>query len=130
MTHSMDWWSSVSRLNATSSNLADYPDRSLKVATRVRIPLGLQICRDLLGLFRLSAALFTVSTLTVESIEDRQDLEILGPSRRFLGSDDVTEVGDHDVDRVDLNQPKMSPTIADSSSRNEANNRWREFVPP
>lgn len=43
-----------------------------------------------------------VSALTVESIEDRQDLEVLEPSRRFLGSDDVAEVGDHDVDGVDL----------------------------
>ncbi len=60
---------------------------------------GVQV--KLAAIFRLSAALFTVSTLTVESIEGRQDLEILGPSRRFLGSDDVTEIGDHDVDRVD-----------------------------
>ena len=40
-------------------------------------------------------------TLGVESVQDRQNLEVFGSSGSFFRSDDVAEIGNHDVDGVD-----------------------------
>jgi hypothetical protein len=85
--------------NTTQGYQLDLPGRSLKVETRVRTPLGLrkQICQTV----DCQHGGLVVSTLTFESIEDWQDLEVLWPARSFLGADDVAEVGDHYLDVVD-----------------------------